>query len=238
MEQMHTPARRTPGEGVMDKVTRRAVLRRMGVGALGTTVLALASASSVLAARSVDVRERPEGGSSGRGGTGASNFLSANARVGDIVFASRWVNYMSWGTWQHTGIVADPVGQTVIHADGSLFSRKPGVEAIAWSRFVGLGGSVDAFNEFALVRVRDVTPDQAARVVDWVRAHIGTPYRMPFIDGTDKNNDHRMYCSQLVWVAYKRVLNIDLDGDGGWLVTPDDIYYNRAKVAKIASVRP
>lgn len=31
--------------------------------------------------------------------------------------------------------------------------------------------------------------------------------------------------SQLVWLAYKRVLNIDLDSDKRVLILPDDIYY-------------
>jgi uncharacterized protein YycO len=41
---------------------------------------------------------------------------------------------------------------------------------------------------------------------------------------TLKNNEKAFYCSKLIWMAYKKAANIDLDSTGGIYVTPDNIY--------------
>ena len=50
------------------------------------------------------------------------------------------------------------------------------------------------------------------------------------IQGLEKSDQSRFYCSQLVWIAFKEVLNLDLDVDKGVLVFPDDIYYSKEYV--------
>ena len=66
--------------------------------------------------------------------------------------------------------------------------------------------------------------NQLARVIRWVEDRKGKPYRWPIIMGLDTSDESRFYCSQLVWLAYKNVLNIDLDNDKGVLIFPDDLY--------------
>jgi len=167
----------------------------------------------------------------------ASNLLAGwltvnHARAGDLLFGSHTINYMTFGRTQHAALVQDVGGQLVIEADASgIGTDKPGVRTVDWLSWAARYAVV------YLVRVKDVTDEQALQVLAWAIAHTGIPYRWPVADGTDKNNDHRMYCSQMVWVAHLRVLNIDLDRDGGSLVFPDDIFYNSAKVYHMAQVR-
>ncbi|PMD05685.1 YiiX/YebB-like N1pC/P60 family cysteine hydrolase [Brevibacterium paucivorans] len=53
------------------------------------------------------------------------------------------------------------------------------------------------------------------------------PYRRNFAVNKDPYAD-RMNCSQLVWAAYKNSVKIDLDGNGGPGVYPDDIVKSSA----------
>ena len=53
---------------------------------------------------------------------------------------------------------------------------------------------------------------------------VGIPYRLSpgMIDDKDMDGDYwGTQCSHLVWAAYK-AFGYDIDGDGGWLVTPAD----------------
>lgn len=42
-----------------------------------------------------------------------------------------------------------------------------------------------------------------------------------------KYNQSEIYCSGLVWQAYKYFYHVDLDRDGGWFVWPNDIRYSK-----------
>ena len=50
------------------------------------------------------------------------------------------------------------------------------------------------------------------------RAQVGKNYNWAF----RKYNEGAHYCSELVWQAYK-ALGTDLDSNGGFVVSPDDI---------------
>ncbi|HVQ38518.1 MAG TPA: hypothetical protein VMS31_13350, partial [Pyrinomonadaceae bacterium] len=75
-----------------------------------------------------------------------------------------------------------------------------------------------------IVRVKGLEPSQVVRVIRWVEDRKGKPYRWPIVMGLDTSDESRFYCSQLVWLAYKNVLNIDLDNDKGVLIFPGDLY--------------
>ncbi|RSN49474.1 hypothetical protein DMC64_02615 [Amycolatopsis sp. WAC 04197] len=50
----------------------------------------------------------------------------------------------------------------------------------------------------------------------------GKPYDLSFFNNKS-NGDANLNCSELVWKAYKRAANIELDSNGGPGVYPDDI---------------
>jgi len=50
----------------------------------------------------------------------------------------------------------------------------------------------------------------------------GRPYDKGFLNNK-VNGDSKLNCSELVWKAYKRAANIELDYNGGLAVYPDDI---------------
>jgi uncharacterized protein YycO len=140
-------------------------------------------------------------------------------RNGDLVFGSHVVNYMTWGRYNHVAIVTDVARGILVEATASLGTDKPGVRTTDWKTFAS------AFVHVGIVRLKNASPDQLSRVIRWVDDRKGKPYRWPIIQGLDKTDQSRFYCSQLVWLAYKEVLGIDLDVDQGVLVFPDDIYY-------------
>ena len=140
-------------------------------------------------------------------------------RDGDIVFGSHVINYMTWGRYNHVAIVIDAARGVLAESTATLPTDMPGVRLIDWKTFAS------SYARVGVVRLRSSRVDQLPNVIRWVKDRKGKPYRWPIIQGLDKTNQSRFYCSQLVWLAFKDVLNIDLDVDRGVLVFPDDIYY-------------
>jgi uncharacterized protein YycO len=148
-------------------------------------------------------------------------------RNGDLVFGSHVFNYMTWGRYNHVAIVTDAARGILVEATASLGSDKPGVRTTDWQTFAS------GYVHVGIVRLKKASPDQLARVIRWIDDRKGKPYRWPIIQGLDKTDQSRFYCSQLVWLAFKEVLGIDLDVDQGVLVFPDDIYYSKDYVDMI-----
>lgn len=137
---------------------------------------------------------------------------------GDLVFGSHMINFMTWGRYNHVAIVTDAARGILVESTASVPSDKPGVRSVDWKSFAS------NYVHVGIVRIKGAQPDQLARVVRWVEERKGKPYRWPIIMGLDTTDESRFYCSQLVWLAYKKVLNIDLDYDKGVLIFPDDLY--------------
>lgn len=141
-----------------------------------------------------------------------------HCQPGDILLGGNPVN-KDLGQFAHVAIVTDVKNEKLFESNCKLGSDKPGTHEISWSEF-----SKHYLYMYRL-RVKGLTPAQAGRVVEWVKQHNGKPYRYPAVDGLEKNDDTRMYCSQLPWVAYKRVADIDIQGgDKGPIIHPDDLY--------------
>ena len=137
---------------------------------------------------------------------------------GDLVFGSHVINFMTWGRYNHVAIVTDAARGILVEATAEVPSDKPGVRSIDWKSFAS------NYAHVGIVRVKGAQPNQLARVIRWVEERKGKPYRWPIIMGLDTTDESRFYCSQLVWLAYKNVLNMDLDSDKGVLIFPDDLY--------------
>ena len=142
-------------------------------------------------------------------------------RNGDIVFGSHVINYMTWGRFNHVGIVLDAERGVIAESTASPPGDTPGVRMVDWNKFVA------GYAHVAVARLKSGDAERVAKVLAWVAERKGRPYRWPIIQGLDKLDQSRFYCSQLVWLAFKDVLDLDLDVDKGVLVFPDDIYYSK-----------
>lgn len=134
---------------------------------------------------------------------------------------------MTWGRFNHVAIVTDASRGLIVESTANVPSDRPGVRTISWKEFAS------NYMQVAVGRVRGASPEQLARVIRWVEERKGKPYRWPIIMGLNKMDESRFYCSQLVWLAFKQGLNIDLDYDKGVLIFPDDIYYSTQYVDHI-----
>jgi uncharacterized protein YycO len=143
-------------------------------------------------------------------------------RDGDIVLGSHVINYMTWGRFNHVAMVFDAErgGIAESKAAGPAMDR-PGVGISNWKLFAA------GYAHIGVVRVKGLTPEQFLSLKVWLARRNGRPYRWPIIQGLDKTDQSRFYCSQLVWLAFKDALNLDLDVDQGLLVFPDDIYNSK-----------
>jgi uncharacterized protein YycO len=145
-------------------------------------------------------------------------------RDGDIVFGAHVFNYMTWGRFNHVAIVLDAGRGLVAESTAQAPSDMPGVRVVDWDKFVA------GYARVGIVRIKPARAEQLPKVISWISERKGKPYRWPLIQGLEKSDQSRFYCSQLVWVAFKEVLNLDLDVDKGALVFPDDIYYSKEYV--------
>lgn len=66
-----------------------------------------------------------------------------------------------------------------------------------------------------------MTNSQRNQIVQYMKSQLGENYSF-----SSKSNTSSWYCSKLQWRAYKQVLNIDIDYDGGSYVFPEDILYS------------
>lgn len=145
-------------------------------------------------------------------------------RDGDIIFGAHVFNYMTWGRFNHVAIVLDAARGVIAESTAELPSDMPGVRVVDWNKFVS------GYARVGIVRIKPARAEQLPKVVSWISERKGKPYRWPLIQGLEKSDQSRFYCSQLVWIAFKEVLNLDLDVDKGVLVFPDDIYYSKEYV--------
>lgn len=92
----------------------------------------------------------------------------------------------------------------------------------------------DGVNDSCIMTV-DTTTSKRKAAAAWPGENIeaGTPYDYDFLDNkqdyytsganTTKSELDALNCSELVWKAYKKAANIDLDGNGGLGVYPNDV---------------
>lgn len=84
--------------------------------------------------------------------------------------------------------------------------------------------SVNAWLErpsFVVLRVSGATQEKRREVAEYAKENLlGIPYQLTA--GFWKGDLYGTHCSHLIWYAYHH-FGYDLDGDGGWIVTPKDI---------------
>jgi len=128
-------------------------------------------------------------------GVGALPHMGPPLRTGDVVLQtsrsaqSGSIQLATGSPWSHVGIVeVGPAGPFVIEAVGP-------VQRTAWRKWRarGEGGRV------LVLRPRDLSPADLARVVAEARREMGKPYDRAFGWGDDA-----FYCSELVYKAFLR----------------------------------
>ncbi|WP_211223117.1 hypothetical protein [Propionicicella superfundia] len=141
--------------------------------------------------------------SSGGGGTVA---LGAARYPGDIFVAPADTAGIQHG---HAGIY---------HGKGTIVEA-PG----AGKRSRSAAASIYPVRKGAVKQYVKVSYNDGAKAGKYAYDHLrGKEYNNNFAFNKDPNGA-KMNCSQLVWAAYKKALNVDLDGNGGPGVYPYDL---------------
>lgn len=84
------------------------------------------------------------------------------------------------------------------------------------------------YSNYAVLRIKDATPELRMQVAEYAKNHLlGIPYRLLSGMLWDKfiEEDSRFFgaqCAYLVWYAWAE-FGVDVDGDGGQMVTPMDL---------------
>lgn len=121
---------------------------------------------------------------------------------------------------------------------------------VAESTVLGVPSSVRAaedwreFSNYAVLRVRDVPAGVASAAAQYAREHlVGVPYRLTAgwfgpKAGNAADPDFGAQCAYLVWYAWQQQ-GVDLDSDGGSLVTPLDILLSpKLEIVQISGMDP
>ncbi|GIQ69444.1 hypothetical protein DUZ99_03425 [Xylanibacillus composti] len=73
-----------------------------------------------------------------------------------------------------------------------------------------------------IMTARTTTTTQDSQAADWANGKVGNSYNNNFAINRSCGGSS-FNCSQLVWCAFMQVANVDLDGNGGLGVYPNDI---------------
>jgi len=124
----------------------------------------------------------------------SSRAASPTLQSGDMIFQTSWSSQadaiiMATGSpYSHVGVVEVTGGQTYVVEAISTVSRTPLASWIARGR----GG------QYAVFRYRGLAPSQGQGIVNAAKTFLGRGYD-PFFTFTNA----QIYCSELVWLAYK-----------------------------------
>ena len=145
---------------------------------------------------------------------------------GDIIFVDIYTGWHHAGYWDHLAIYI---------GTGLGVLRYP-VPAVVEATFDG-GVYCTPLDEFlrrdepastAVIRLKE-WPSHAEAIrqaVEYAIAQVGKPFDHTATAGIPmKLNEANIHCTELIWRAFKAA-GIDLDGNGGLLLYPDDIYYS------------
>ncbi|MDE7329721.1 MAG: hypothetical protein K2N30_01310 [Clostridia bacterium] len=140
------------------------------------------------------------------------NVESIYLEKGDILITSS--THISGVRIGHAGLVTDPKYNSVLQANayGTV------------SRISSASEFTKRIN-FMVLRIKDSTADRetVSDIVDYsVENLLGVPYEGLAGLLTNKNAINKTQCAHIIWYAFMQ-FGIDLDGNGGLMVTPYDI---------------
>lgn len=89
--------------------------------------------------------------------------------------------------------------------------------------------SLDDWQEypgFALLRLKGASREEREQIAAYAQKYLtGLPYSLTAFTDSDPPPLSGTQCAHLVWYAYQH-FGYDLDSDGGFVVTPDDLYHS------------
>lgn len=145
-----------------------------------------------------------------RSGGGNTTLLGSGSQKGDVFWSPAATLFIQHG---HSGI----------YYSKAVVVEAPGLGKNSWSIYaksVRVGSGTQKQHVLTTQKNRDAAANYAYRYMR------NKPYNNVFFD--NKHVPSSSYnCSQLVWGAYKKASNIDLDGNGGLGVYPVDIRDSR-----------
>ena len=168
----------------------------------------------------------------------SSDSMLADFQPGDLILRRQsglWSNIATAlskngrrARFSHAGlIVAGTPDVTIIHAIGDPLTRGE-VETISWADF-----AKDS-TDLGVYRYRLSEPTRLD-IVASAQVYIGTPFDGEFLI----ENDRKVYCTELVWLAYKAATGIDLIEDKpvqmGQKYIPVDALYDTVIATEICS---
>ncbi len=145
----------------------------------------------------------------GSTGDGSNNLSFAQFRDGDIVVAMESLSVGHAGIWDARYATGDRslcVWSAVKSVPACVLREAP-VRYRTYDKAFGL-----------------YVPGVAAATRALVRTYCAAQNGEPYDISSSKTNESRWYCSKLVWAGYFRRANRDIDANGGYWVSPADIY--------------
>lgn len=130
---------------------------------------------------------------------------------GDILISSS--TFTSWFQYGHSAIVVDGELETIVE------SVSMGNNSEVWH-----ASSFASRANFLVLRP-DLPQEDKNEIASWAKENlVGVPYRLTtgIFSKKYKERIETSHCSHLVWYAFKK-FGIDLDSNGGAVVTPRDI---------------
>ena len=145
------------------------------------------------------------------------NFMPS-VRTGDILITFSG-HFFGWRSG-HAGLVTDAEEGKVLEAY-ELGQNSGLCDLEHWREYPG----------FALLRLKDGSAEETEKIAAYaVEKLTDVPYDLASLKGRNRQsrdaaNDSLSgtQCAHLVWAAYSR-FGYDLDSDGGWVVTPYDLF--------------
>lgn len=166
----------------------------------------------------------------GGGGIGYVEVYLPASTAGDIFYADN-----EWA-WNHVGMYAEPSRIIESTPDYGVHN------ASIYSSTAVQHRAPDNTNDSCILRVKNLTSTQKGYAIKWANNQVGKAYETWFMSNKDMadSENESFNCSELVWKAYmygcddkgNNVLHVDLDGNGGDTVYPNNIK-DSDKVTKV-----
>jgi len=142
--------------------------------------------------------------------------------VGDILFVDIYEGWCHGGFWDHLVLYVgqqDYGGEVVVEA-----TFNGGICITALSQFY----QRDEPAKISVRRLKDRPGREEIiqKAIEYSLDQIGKPFDFTATATLPaKINEKNLHCTELIWRAYKSA-GIDLDGNGGLFIYPDDIYFS------------
>lgn len=162
-------------------------------------------------------------------GRALSGVPLAPLKEGDII-VSFSTHTLGW-RHGHAGLVLDPEAGITLESV-VLGSDSAQMNAQHWR----------TYSTLIVLRPKDVTDEQRHEVVEFAKTHLdGIPYSLlSGIFGAKfqpVEGSHNAQCAYLPWYAWMSQ-GIDLDGDGGRIVTPMDLTLGNVEIVQLCGIDP